>query len=426
MKTHLLKALACSLLLGIAALPQTAHSQQSGPSPGPGSFGAAVLADQPVAFWQLNETNSPSTGTLSAYDYTGSGHNGTYGADALNGFNGVLGPQPPAYPYPTFGTNQGAMQLAAGDINSPISIPALNLNTNAVTIAMWINPGAVSTFAGLLMNRTAGGDAAGFGFGGTQSATTGMPELGYTWNTNNNTTYNFNSGLYPVAGIWQFVVLVIQPNSATIYLEYIDPFTSQIVLQSAVNPITHFPEAFSSGFTAIGEDVANGTGGDATRVFNGSISDVAVFNKALTADQVLALFSAGTGQPGFAPQITLQPQSASVIGGSALQLRTFGINGTTPFSYQWQLNGTNVNLLADNANFSGGNSNILTILNTSASDVGSYRLMITNSVGFTASSNAIVSIQSASMVGRWLDGSTAGTNLLTGIQKVNRANLRER
>ena len=53
----------------------------------------------------------------------------------------------------------------------------LSLQTNAVTIAMWISPNANQvTYTGLLMNRDSGGDAAGFGFGGTTSG--GMPRAG--------------------------------------------------------------------------------------------------------------------------------------------------------------------------------------------------------------------------------------------------------
>ena len=48
-------------------------------------------------------------------------------------------------------------------------MPALNLNTNTVTIAMWINPTAgIATYTGLLMNRTSAGDTEGFGFGGSR------------------------------------------------------------------------------------------------------------------------------------------------------------------------------------------------------------------------------------------------------------------
>ena len=142
--------LAAGLTLGLAFLVQSARSVPS--------YGAAVLADNPVAFWQLNET----TGSTQAADSSPNALNGTYGAD------GVAGATAPQSPYVGFTNGQSALLCTVGDLASAVTIPPLNLNTNAVTIAMWINPSGQSvTFTGLLMNRTSGGDAEGFGFGGS-------------------------------------------------------------------------------------------------------------------------------------------------------------------------------------------------------------------------------------------------------------------
>jgi hypothetical protein len=389
------RLLAACFVIGIAAFSQTARSTPT--------YATAVLADNPVAFWQLNETSDPSSGTLPAADSSGMGLNGTYGATSRNAFNGIVAPQASAG-YQGFAVGQGALYCGAGDATSPVTLPALNLNTNAVTIAMWINPaGGIGTFTGLLMNRTTG-DTEGFGFGGTQDAN-GMAELGYTWNTNSAATYNFNSGLYPVAGIWQLAALVIQSNSASIYLYYTNINTGALVLSSAVNAIAHTPAAFASGTTLLGSDV-NGAAADSGRVFGGSIAGVAVYKSALTQDQILSLFAAGVGVSGFPPSITGQPKSAMVTTGSQVQLSATGIGGTSPFTYQWKLNGTNISLLADSANFTGANSNILTILSATANDVGSYQLFITNSIGGVASSNAIVTTHAPQLVGKWFTNNT--------------------
>src|SRR5208282_4916761 len=125
----------------------------------------------------------------------------------------------------------------------------------------------------------------------------------------------------------------------------------------------------------------------ANNEFGGYISSATVYNSSLTSDQILALFAAGAGVPGFAPQITTQPPSTNyVVAGSPAKISATGINGTSPIAYQWQLNGTNVNSLVDSANFIGANSNILTILSVTANDVGSYQLILTNVIGRTVSS----------------------------------------
>ena len=71
--------------------------------------------------------------------------------------------------------------------------------------------------------------------------------------------------------------------------------------------------------------------------------------------------------PGFPPSITTQPQSQYTVSGTKARFQATGINGTSPITYQWKLNGTNVNLLADAANYTGATSNVLTIASATAS-----------------------------------------------------------
>ncbi len=103
----------------------------------------AVLADSPVAFWLLNETNDPSTGTATAYDHVG-GFNGTYGTGAENAFNGVTGPLP-SEGYFGFPTNNGALETFDGTANSYVTAGTLGLTANTLTITAWINPGGPQT-----------------------------------------------------------------------------------------------------------------------------------------------------------------------------------------------------------------------------------------------------------------------------------------
>ena len=370
---------AACLILGIATVSQTARAA--------GAYATAVLANNPVAFWQLDETGDPSTGTLPAVDSSGNGYDGTYGFGAYNGsLGGLTSPQPPTYP--GFAVNQGALYSFAIDTNSSVSLPPLNLGTNAVTIAMWIYPyGNQATRTGLLMNRNSG-DAAGLGFGGTANAS-GMAALGYTWNNNNANTYNFNSGLYPLSFSWNFVALVIQSNSATIYLNYIDS-SGKTNLLSAVNSIAHTAEAFSGGGTFLGSDVNQNANAFAANVFEGYISSASVLKTALTQNEVLSLFGAGVGVQGFSPALANQPLSTYVLSGSNSLVRfsATGIGGNTPISLKWQYNGTDVDTLPNSANFTGITSNVLTVLSASAAEAGTYRLKITNPYGTIYSSNA--------------------------------------
>jgi hypothetical protein len=364
--------------------------------PAPGSFGAFSLSNAPVAYWQLDETNNPSTGAAQVYDYTGGGHIGVYGVGSLNAFNGVQAPQPPTYP--GFATNQGALQTTANQVNSSVAIPALNLNTNAVTICMWIKPTAnVGAASGLLFER-GGGETGGFGFGNlTQN---GTAELGYDWNNDSATTYNYNSQLYPLVNTWSFVALVIQSNSASFYLYYQDPVSGLQQFLSAVQNTT----LNNMGFTNNGRCLLGRDSNNANRTFPGLISDAAVYNTSLSQQQILKLYGAGLGVQGFPPVIGTQPLNVAAYAGVTVQFKIGNVGGTQPITNQWQLNGVN---LTNSAHISGVTSNTLTIFGVSPADVGSYHVSLTNSIASTVSSNATLSIVTTppvALVGQWLSG----------------------
>lgn len=389
------RLLAACAAMAVAAISQTARAD----------YAASVLANNPIAFWQLAETGDPSTGTLPAVDSSGNSHNATYGSTSKNAFNGYYGPE--NYGYAGFANGQGALYTGFGgisDLTSPVTVPPLNISTNVTdtTIVMWVYPAAnVPTAAGLLFDRTTdAGSRAGFGFGGlTNSA--GYTDLGYNWN-DTQATWGWNSPLYVPLNTWSFVALVVQTNKATAYLNYVDSFGVTNIL-SAANTATHNPVAWNGGTMWLGGDPYNGGG---NRVFPGYISGAAIFHAALTSDQITAMFAAGLGVSGFPPSITTQPQDQSVLSGTTVTLSAGGVGGTSPISYQWQVNGTNVNLRPDTANFVGANSNVLTILNATAVDAGSYHVVLNNSVGTTVSSNATVSIMTAALVGHWLTNNT--------------------
>ena len=387
--------------------------------PAVGSYGALALSNGPVAFWQLNETNDPSSGFLQALDYSTNGLNATYGPLAENGFNLILSPQPNASPaFPGFATNQGALEtLGASVTNSVVVVPPLNMsypNTNIpdATICMWIFPTArPNTASGLFFWRNASGsDAAGFGFSGAQTAT--ATSLGYNWN-NAAGSWSYNSPLYPPVDSWSFVALVIQSNQATMYLNYIDPNTQLPFLSSVVHANTHTAETFSGGTTWIGGDMYNitSTTPGANRIFPGVISGVAFYQSALTSTQIQQMFGKGIGTNAFVPDINPEPPATiNTYVGWTVQMSA-GTSGTAPLTNQWQLGG--VNLVDGNYGgviVTGSKSNVLTINNASMNYSGLYTLTLSNSVGSAVSSQVNVSIlptevaPAANIVGQWLAG----------------------
>lgn len=254
-----------------------------------GKAGTNVLALNPVAYWPLNETQDPSSGSAGVYDAAGT-HDGTYLTLAQNAFNGIVGVQA-ADGYPDFAANQGALRSTGNTDQSWATLPALDLNTNTVTLGMWIFPdGEQANSVGLLVNRNSGTQA-GLGYYNND-------RLGYKWNDDASTTWSFNSGLLIPTNVWSYVAVVITPNDATLYL-----YNSNNGLQSAVNTVTHNNQSWGGSQANIHIGMDNSV----ARTFNGKIDEVAVFKRALTQSEILA--AAGVV---LAPTLSIQPVGSQI------------------------------------------------------------------------------------------------------------------
>jgi hypothetical protein len=92
-----------------------------------------------------------------------------------------------------------------------------------------------------------------------------------------------------------------------------------------------------------------------------------------------------------APVVTADlPPELLVYTGATIKLPVTVV-GTAPITYQWQKNGANI---SDTATVTGSHSNILTIANAQASDVGTYQLLMSNSVGPNNSTASTLTVES--------------------------------
>jgi len=253
------------------------------------SYDAAVLANGPLVYYKLDEsTTNPTDGGVVAYDYV-NGYNGVYQVGAEDGFNGILGPEAPAFP--GFATTNGALGTFVDVPTSYVTASVGNLVATNLTYVLWINPsGPVENFAGLLFDR--GGAGEGFCFG-PDTNSSGMADLGYTWNQNNADTFNYGTYLFPPANQWSLVAMTIAPSGAEFYL------INSSGIQTAANPITHDSERFGVAWH-IGDDASDGATGN--RTFPGSIADVSVYLSTLSSNQIVSLYDAGAP---LAPSVTL-------------------------------------------------------------------------------------------------------------------------
>jgi hypothetical protein len=248
-----------------------------------------ILADAAAFYWRLNETN----GTI-AYDCI-SGVNGTYGADTTNGVPGVS--DPPFVGFPSNNT-AAAMDHAIGTSAGYVTAPALNLNTNTLTITCWVYPfGDITNYQGVFFSRAS---TYSKGINYVSIAPGRLNTIGYSWNENNEDTWGWDSGQSTPPGQWSFVALTIAPNQAVIYVG------ANGVLTASTNAIAHDVEAFN-GATLIGADTAT-----SDRTFMGAMDAVAVFDYTMTPAQIAQLYSTGA----LPPNVTLTIQWV----GSNLQL----------------------------------------------------------------------------------------------------------
>ncbi len=208
--------------------------------------------------------------------------------------------------------------------------------------------------------RGAGGDYFVFGV----SSSTGVPAVA--------------SGTPGIqAGVWYHVAGVRGPNSVQLYVN--GQLASQTSASFAQNYGT-LPLYFGSS----GQSFWDGK-------LAGLLDEVSLYNRALSASEIAAIYSAGAAgkcKAGSPPGIGSQPQGQNVaVGGSATL--NVSASGTAPLSYQWLFNG---NGISDGGAYSGTATATLAINNAQTANAGNYSVVVTNLVGSVTSAVAVVSV----------------------------------
>ncbi len=127
-----------------------------------------------------------------------------------------------------------------------------------------------------------------------------------------------------------------------------------------------------------------------------------------------------------APIISRQPADQAVLPGAPATFTVAAI-GNPPFTYQWQFNGTNLN---NGTNVSGANSTSLTMRRVTSDNAGTYLVWVTNSLGFTNSIGALLTVIPVTAPGVTLttvstfgSSGTDGQNPYSPLLQVGNANL---
>jgi hypothetical protein len=134
-----------------------------------------------------------------------------------------------------------------------------------------------------------------------------------------------------------------------------------------------------------GVGIGNLNDGQNNFPFTGDIDEISLYNRALSAAEIQAIYNAGSAGKcagPLPPGIAVQPVNQTTVEGSSIVLSVVA-GGTGPFSYQWSFNGTNI---------FGATNATLTLTNLHPNQSGNYAVTITTPYGSITSSNASVTV----------------------------------
>jgi len=273
------------------------------------------------------------------------------------------------------GTLHGSAAFAAGKVGQAFSFdPAsgtmiasdsISLRlTNQLTIEAWINTRSTNTDRAIVSK--VGGAA---GNNGYQLALSGNTIVGQFNSPGQGWPSSRIICAVPVAiGVWHHLAWTYDQSAMKLYFNG-QPVATNVIGAKVIT-------ATSSTLRISGDDNDH-------VYFDGLIDEASVYNRALPAAEIAAIYNAGSaGKCGLAPTILTPPQSQTVECSSNA---TFSVTacGIPPLLYQWQFfstnlpNATNVNLV---------------LSNVKTNDAGDYMVVITNPSGSVTSVVATLTV----------------------------------
>ncbi len=215
-----------------------------------------------IGYWPANEGDGEVVANVVDSDSNGTLMNGAWSDDG-GGHTGLAGDY--------------AFEIM-GESSSHVEVPTTDVEFNEITITAWIKGVPAGAWTGIVYSRSA--QAIGLDF---HNAT---GNLTYTWNNNSGDTWGFDSGLTVPEDEWTFVGMALRADSNTFFLGTTGPDGT---FSMAVNELDHVPQTHDQAPFLFGVDLCCGNG----RNFDGFMDDVAIWDVALTEEQMRLLW---TGQ----------------------------------------------------------------------------------------------------------------------------------
>lgn len=337
----------------------------NGIDPAPASpYNTLVLASQPLGYWRLNETVQalilPAAANLGSL---GEAANGGYYPGITHGQPGALTGD--ANPAVGFDQNATPKQMVDVPYNA-------GLNPTSFTVECWARADSAGTgHRSPVTSRddTPVGNATGYIFyadpGNVWQFWTGngagSPDG--PWNSVGNVPVNLDT--------WDHLVGTYDGKVKNFYVNG--------VLVGSALPARYFTNP--ARVLRIGGGATEGAG---NFFFHGDVDEVAVYDKALSGDRVLAHYKSGSGTDPLpaAPEIVAGPGPAEVFKGETLTLGV-AATGSLPLTYEWRRDGTVLN---------GQTGPSIRLADAQPSDSGLYSVTVRNSLGEAVSQEAQVTV----------------------------------
>ncbi|HVM49309.1 MAG TPA: LamG-like jellyroll fold domain-containing protein [Candidatus Acidoferrum sp.] len=388
----------------------------------PASLSVAAIGTPPLNYqWSLNGTNLAGT-TASSIVWTSIqlADAGTYSVSVSNSVGGVVSSNavlavyvPVCVPPPLnlvswwraegdcldeAGSNNGSLQSGAafttGRVGQAFSFngagayvkvpkaPSLDVGAQ-VTVEFWMKADTSNTMSTCCQGLVTSD------FYGIEIAESGQPRVGVDFFISTDGGHSFpatasaanGGGAAVSSGVWHHVAGTYDGSKLQLYIDG-EPWGMPTPASGAISPM------LASSFVSIGSEDGRTACGTCigARYFKGLIDEPSIYNRALSAGEIAAIYnarSAGKCATPSGPTIYAQPADQAVLVGADA---TFVVQaaGTLPLSYQWLFDGTNI---------TGATSSLLSLADIQMAQAGTYAVQVTNFYGHVLSSNAVLSVQ---------------------------------
>ena len=280
----------CCAALLCAAIAPLAHA----------SYTDTVVNDGPVGYWRLNEDSGATTATAKVGSYNGTynntvtpGSNGPRPADGFNGFNSNN--QAPSFPG---GNNDAYVSTNLGDTAIGGDYP--------FTMEIWFKTsdsfGSRNFFT--ITDEAAGNQLWGMGIKDLAGDGTDHQVRAFSYNggfrqvtTDRDTDYN--------DGKWHYVAAVFDSNAggqnqdAEMRL-FVDPTSA-----TPADTLIHGQDISGAGVNGTNIGALVRSSGDVQAEWGGLLDEPAIYNKALSGEQILAHYNAAIPEPASAALLAI-------------------------------------------------------------------------------------------------------------------------